>query len=128
MLFITSFVPAISNFPTLKNGLNKTIKDLKITDDNLNFVFEDDTTLSLYDGGQSCCEHRYMKCDDKLSDYIGQKLIDVEIKNYKNLNVDDSWSEHEVQFVEIKTDKDFFTIVNHNEHNGYYGGFSLQAR
>jgi len=108
-------------------SLNKVITDLRIDSDDLKFTFEDGTVLRLYDGGQSCCEHRYMKCDDKLSDYVGQKLVNVEIKKYDNIG-DDGYSEHEVQFVEIQTDKDFFTIVNHNEHNGYYGGFSLQAR
>ena len=108
-------------------SLNKVITDLRIDSDDLKFTFEDGTVLRLYDGGQSCCEHRYMKCDDKLSDYVGQKLVNVEIKKYDNIG-DNGYSEHEVQFVEIQTDKDFFTIVNHNEHNGYYGGFSLQAR
>ena len=108
-------------------SLNKVITDLRIDSDDLKFTFEDGTVLRLYDGGQSCCEHRYIKCDDKLSDYVGQKLVNVEIKKYDNIG-DDGYSEHEVQFVEIQTDKDFLTIVNHNEHTGYYGGFSLQAR
>lgn len=34
----------------------------------------------------------------------------------------------ESQFLIITTDMGAFTIVNYNEHNGYYGGFSIVAR
>jgi len=32
---------------------------------------------------------------------------------------------HEIMFVDIVTDKGNVQIVNHNEHNGYYGGFDV---
>ena len=32
---------------------------------------------------------------------------------------------HDECFVEIGTDKGHITLVNHNEHNGYYSGFDL---
>ena len=35
---------------------------------------------------------------------------------------------HEVQFLEVKTSKGSFTMSSHNEHNGYYGGFSIEVR
>jgi hypothetical protein len=35
---------------------------------------------------------------------------------------------HETQFLIVDTTKGSFTIVNHNEHNGYYGGFGLVAQ
>lgn len=35
---------------------------------------------------------------------------------------------HEVQFLVVHTDKGDLTMSSHNEHNGYYGGFSIEAR
>lgn len=34
---------------------------------------------------------------------------------------------HEVQFLHVKTSKGSFAVSNHNEHNGYYGGFNVEA-
>jgi hypothetical protein len=34
---------------------------------------------------------------------------------------------HEVEFLEVLTDRDMVTFEAHNEHNGYYGGFWLKA-
>lgn len=33
----------------------------------------------------------------------------------------------ESQFLMIRTSLGVFTVVNYNEHNGYYGGFALRA-
>ena len=35
---------------------------------------------------------------------------------------------HEIQFLDVKTDKGIFQMANNNEHNGYYGGFLIEAR
>lgn len=92
----------------------------------LRFEFDDDSTMSLYDGGQSCCEHRYMRTDDDLNEFCGAILTDLEIKDAPDQ--EDEWGEvHEVQFLDVKTDKGTFQMANHNEHNGYYGGFWIQA-
>ena len=94
--------------------------------DQLRFKFEDETTMSLCDGGQSCCEYRYMRTDDDLSEFCGAILTDLEIKEAPDQ--EDEWGEvHEVQFLDVKTDKGTFQMANHNEHNGYYGGFWVQA-
>jgi len=94
--------------------------------DQLKFLFEDETTLSLYDDGQSCCENRYMQTDDDLNEFAGAVLMDVEIKDAPDAE-DDYGEVHEVQFLDVKTDKGVFQMSNHNEHNGYYGGFWIQA-
>ena len=36
--------------------------------------------------------------------------------------------DHEVAFLGIYTTKGVIVCQTHNEHNGYYGGFSLDAR
>lgn len=109
------------------NGaLNKTITELTLGDDDaLHFTFGDGSKIKLFDDGQSCCETRYMRTDDNLSDYIGAQLLDAEIKEAPG--VPDAYGEHEVQFLEVKTSKGCFTMASHNEHSGYYGGFLIRA-
>ena len=91
----------------------------------LRFVFEDGVRLALYDGGQSCCESRYMTTDDDLSVHIGGKLKAVEIRAAPNVP---SEEDHEVQFLVVKSTKGHSTVETHNEHNGYYGGFAIRVR
>ena len=110
---------------TIRDSLGKTIKEVCLSGDALHFQFEDETKIKIFDDGQSCCEHRYMVTDDDLSVFSGEKFIDVELKSAPNIQ--DENEEHEVQFLEIKTDKGSFVMATHNEHNGYYGGFSVVA-
>jgi hypothetical protein len=86
---------------------------------------EDGTKIGFTDNGQDCCEVRYMSTDDDLSYHVGATLLGFEIKNAPNL--EDESGEHEVQFLEIKTSKGVISCANHNEHNGYYGGFYVQC-
>lgn len=106
-------------------AVGKTIAVVELRDDVLRFQFSDGSKLILRDEGQSCCESRYMTTDDDLSEYVGAKLLDAEIKDAPS--VENEYEEHEVQFLEVKTDRGVFTMANHNEHNGYYGGFSIRA-
>lgn len=107
-------------------ALGKTIAALRLGDDDaLHFEFADGSKIKFSDEGQSCCEHRYMRTDDSLGDYVGAKLTGAEIKEAPNQP--DEYGEHEVQFLEVQTDKGVFTMASHNEHNGYYGGFYIVA-
>ena len=110
------------------SSLGKVIKQVGLkTDDNiLVFEFTDGTGLRMFDGGQSCCEVRYMVTDDDLTEFYGATLLDFEIKSAPN--IEDQYGEHEVQFLDVKTDKGIFQMANHNEHNGYYGGFWIEAQ
>lgn len=110
----------------LQKGLNKVITDLKITDKELLFTFADGYKMRLSDEGQSCCEHRYMHTDDDLDYYIGSTLLDVETKPgpEESLEYGDV---KESEFLIITISLGQFTIVNYNEHNGYYGGFLIRA-
>lgn len=99
---------------------------LSSEDDTLVIGFADGVTIEISDQGQSCCELRYMKTDDDVSSLIGSKIREFYIKQGPEEEHD--YDVHEVCFLEIATDKGFVTISNHNEHNGYYGGFALNIR
>lgn len=94
-----------------------------IAGERLTLTFADGSEIQIWDDGQSCCESRYMKTDDAPDLLVGGKLARIEAKEAPDLK--DEYGEHEQVFVEVATDKGFITLVNHNEHNGYYGGFGL---
>ena len=107
-------------------AIGKTITDLTLgNDDALHFVFADGSKIKMFDDGQSCCENRYMQTDDNLADFVGAKLLGAQIKDAPNVTDEDGYGEREVQFLEFQTDRGVFTMASHNEHNGYYGGFSI---
>lgn len=109
--------------------VGKKLMGIAIEDDELRLSFGSQGTLIVSDAGQSCCEHRYMTTDDKLEDYVGGNLLNIEIKPVPIPTLeDDSGDCHEIEFVEVTTTKGSFVLVTHNEHNGYYGGFSVTAR
>lgn len=110
-------------------ALGKTIAALRLGDDDaLHFEFGDGSKMKLFDDGQSCCESRYMRTDDDLASFVGAKLIGAEIKDAPSAAPPYEYGEHEVQFLEVKTDRGVFTMASHNEHNGYYGGFLIRAQ
>jgi hypothetical protein len=93
------------------------------SDDVLHFVFTDGSRMRIYDDGQSCCEHRYMTTDDDLSSFSGSVLVNIEVRDAPDMEND--YEVHEVQFLEVMTNRGCFTMATHNEHNGYYGGFCV---
>lgn len=106
--------------------VGKVISHLVLKGDDLIFTFEDGERMKLSDDGQSCCELRYMRTDDDLSYFIGSKLQGSEVVDAPDIQ--DGGESHEVQFLHITTSKGTFTMSSHNEHNGYYGGFSIRAQ
>ncbi len=117
---------------TVKSAIGKTIQKVWLDEekDMLIFHFSDGTGMYLFDDGQSCCESRYMRTDDDLKAYSGARLLDLELKDGPSLaDPKDIWDEnHDTQFLDIITDKGTFQMVNHNEHNGYYGGFWIVVK
>lgn len=109
-----------------KSCLGKTIKELSVVEDTgLHFAFEDGSKMRLFDDGQSCCERRYMRTDDKLSDFIGSKLLSAATKPAPGIET--GRGDHEIEFLDVTTDRGVFQMVSHNEHNGYYGGFCVRC-
>jgi hypothetical protein len=110
-----------------KASIGKEITRVWICDDDaLHFRFADGSGLCVSDQGQSCCEHRYMRTDDDLDSFVGDTLVGIQVKDAPD-EVDEYGETHEVQFLEINTNRGTFTVANHNEHNGYYGGFSIEC-
>lgn len=110
---------------TFQAHKEKEIRDLGIIDDALLFTFTDDTCMKLSDGGQDCCEHRWMHTDDNLSDFIGAILQGADVREGSTTH--ENGKPKESQFLIVSTSKGQFTVVNYNKHNGYYGGFSVVA-
>ena len=101
----------------------KIISEVFLFNDVLSVMFEGGTGLKFEDDAGYCCERRYMSNDgDDLSEYVGARYVGYEVKDAPF--IEDEYDLHEVQFLEIKTSKGSITLSMHNEHNGYYGGFS----
>ncbi len=99
-------------------------EDLGDADQSLVLVFEDGKACAIQDNGQSCCESRYASTDDDLNMLAGETLLAIEPLEHKEEESD--WGEpHEMLFIAVKTTGGTLTIVHHNEHNGYYGGFGM---
>lgn len=97
--------------------------------DQIRIRLGDATTLVLWDGGQSCCEHRYMNTDDDLQEIVGGELKDIFIADGPTEREDGEHGDFlETQFLKIQTTKGEITVANYNSHNGYYGGFYLKAK
>lgn len=111
---------------SINQSLGKEIEKVELIDDALIFSFKDKTIMKVWDDGQSCCETRYMTTDDDLRYYCGSIFTDIEIADAPSIA--DEWGEHEVQFLKVTTSKGVFTMETHNEHNGYYAGFSISAK
>jgi hypothetical protein len=111
----------------VRASLGKTISTVRLgEDDALHFEFEDGSRMQLADHGQSCCESRYMRTDDNLDEFAGSVLTNIELKDAPDVS-DDLGDVHEVQFLVVTTSKGTFTLSSHNDHNGYYGGFAIEA-
>ena len=79
--------------------------------------------FGITDALRLCCETRYMVCDDNLAAFVGSILQGIEVVDGPETTKGDTT--HEVQFLRLITTHGTVTISNHNEHNGYYDGFSL---
>jgi len=101
----------------------KEISDIKMDDKSLFIDFTNCVKIRIFDDGQSCCESRYMRTDDDMRSLIGKTLVSIETKDAPD--IEDEYGVHQVVFLEIRTNDGWITISNHNEHNGYYGGFGL---
>ena len=110
----------------MQAAIGKTIATVALEGDSvLAFTFDDGTRLRLTDTGQSCCESRYMRTDDDLSGFVGATLLGAEVRPAPSIATE--YGDHDVEFLVIETSKGAFTMSNHNEHNGYYGGLSIEA-
>ena len=113
------------NARILNRAFGQKIVSVELKDDALHFCMEDGYRFKLFDDGQSCCETRYMHTDDRLSDFVGAELRDAEIRT--GTETEEDYETKESQFLIVFTSLGEFTMVNYNEHNGWYGGFAMVA-
>jgi len=111
----------------IEQAVGKTITAVKLEEngESCQITFADGTGITFTDGVQSCCERRYMTTDDDLPYYSGAKFLGAEKR--KAPAIEHEYGMHECEFLVILTDKGNISFVNHNEHNGYYGGFYVCA-
>jgi hypothetical protein len=96
--------------------------------DTIVIELEDGFILKLSDEGQSCCEERYITCDDNLSDLIGSKFTGIRELSTTDEIGEEDYGSHEIIFIEIRAEDTVCTVCTHNVHNGYYGGFDLNIQ
>lgn len=110
-----------------RNALGKVIASITLEEEKCIVEFDDGTGLVLQDTPQ-CCETRYMRSDDDPLHFVGARLLGVELRDVSTGDSKHWGDPHEIQFLAIKTDRGDFVIANHNEHNGFYGGFDIEVR
>jgi hypothetical protein len=75
--------------------------------------------------GQSCCEnYGYLISHDNIDEFIGSKLLGINITDDSLNTIDVELPESEecgAIFVNIETDKGTLQVAVYNSHNGYYG-------
>lgn len=108
-------------------AIGKEITALNLNEQRLLFTFADGSKIKLFDAGRGYCAERYMRSDDNIQYFVGSSLIKAEIQDGPITSPEDNSEVHEIQFLIITTSKGVFTIANHNEHNGNYGGFAIQG-
>lgn len=124
MLNDLSNKPALT-IEALKATIDREIKSIRLTPEN-EIIFElENGTLTITDNGQSCCESRYITTDSDLPSYIGKKIVDFRLEPY--VTGDGDYDLHDTQVFKINTTEGVIDFVTHVEHNGYYGGFALNA-
>lgn len=91
--------------------------------DDIIYIQTDDWRYSLF-MDHDCCETRYFECADDLSEYTNSTILAayLSLSTLVTATGDDT---HEVAFLRIMTTVGELTFSAHNEHNGYYSGFSL---
>ena len=95
-------------------------------------TFESGSKIQIMDDWQSCCENRYMHCEDEADfEYLEGSVFRfvevVDAPDEKSEGADEDHV-HEVQFCNVLTSKGVIQLTSHNEHNGYYGGFDVLVK
>lgn len=104
---------------------------LDVLENHFIIEFEDGVLLLIKDQMRNCCERRYISSDDGLDYYHNAILYDIQLRDAKraeDANERYSYDVHDVQFLLVMTSLGSITFATHNVHNGYYGGFDVQAR
>ncbi len=107
--------------------LGAIVATIWLRDNALSIGFADGRKLRIADEGQNCCERRYASTDDDLQSVVGGEFRGAEVRAAGEPEGCDCGESHEVCVLIVQTSKGDVTVANHNEHNGYYGGFCMNA-
>ena len=119
-----------SNTPEImKRCAHRKIDDIVVEENHTSILF-DGMELVITDNGQSCCEQRYMSTDDDATYHVGSLFMGIALGSVEEdtgarPDVCGDGDAHDIQFLDIYTTLGVISIANHNEHNGYYGGFDI---
>ena len=99
--------------------------DLDERTNEIRIWFYDGPVLVIRDAGQSCCEHRYISTDDCVDEIYGD-LISIDTVPVETVERG-SFDVQECVFLKLVTNNGTSTFKCYNLHNGYYGGFDIEA-
>lgn len=119
---VMSYLSGNNNKEIFDKIIGKEIENISFNSDEL-ILKIDGLSVAIVDDGQSCCETRYMTCDDDWGYHVGAILTDIEISAIQEKDCE--YDVHEIQTLRIHTTNGVLNVETHNEHNGYYGGFSI---
>lgn len=117
----------IDGYEHVERAKRKVVTNVVLQDDEVKITLEDGSVLTLHDDGQSCCETRYLTTDDDARGFLATHFLDVFRSDIEVTN-DEYGDPHEITFLRIQFGCGTLVVSAHNEHNGYYGGFSIRAR
>lgn len=103
----------------------QTLTRVWLEDNKIHFEYSDHRIFIIEDNGQLCCEYRHITTDDDLSSVVGDTIVSVTLEDGPDRS--DKYYIHEIQFVKVQTNKTSLTFCTHNEHTGYYSGFSIEV-
>ena len=115
-----------NNLDAFKLATGNMIAEADLRDDTLCLTFTDGSQLTLRDDEYRCCETRFMRTDDQLSDFVGKIFDHVEVRDAVTVEIDDCDTK-DIQFLVVYTSGGVFSVSTHNNHNGFYSGFALVA-
>lgn len=113
-------------------AIGRVIETVRKTNSEVVLHFADHSTLTMKDTAQNCCEARWITCDDDLQSFTGDKFLGWETAYAPSdrgpIESADSDDRHDIMFLRIKTSGGIIVCETHNRHNGYYGGFNVEAK
>ncbi len=83
---------------------------------------EDGSQRRIVDNGRDCCANHYISTDNDLTVFAGHTYQGHDLGESTYTEDDEV---HEIQFLNVRTSVGVIVFAAHNEHNGYYGGFTI---
>lgn len=124
----------------LQKAIGNTITNIELDDEAndgdgaLKIWFGPEKGIQFFDTARSCCESRYLTTDDDLGSFRDTIFKGAELRdmggpaiNEPDQEEDAYGDEQEEQCLIVQTNVGEFTVVSHNNHNGYYGGICIRV-